>query len=77
MSEDYSLMSDPMSMLKALVAFAPEGNLRYGLLVWLDFVDEISEDDDVDLLDALAQALVTLHVHSEADDGKLDKEWGS
>lgn len=62
-NEDYSLLGDPVNMLKAVVMFAPEWNLRLGLIgfvKWFEDMDEDAEVDAFDILDSLAQHVITL-----------------
>lgn len=58
--EQFTLLHDPYAMLRALIVYAPEKHLRYGMLQWLLYVQQFDdgEYDESDPLDVLAQFIV-------------------
>jgi hypothetical protein len=64
------MIDNPLSMLKGLVALAPDLNLRVCLFAVIDFVDRNVGDEQpstLDLLDVISQTLVSLHHHVGSD----------
>jgi len=64
------MIENPLSMLKGLVALAPDLNLRVCLIAVIDFLDRSQGDEQpstLEVFDVISQTLVSLHHHVGSD----------